>query len=53
MKHVRFRNNGIDMAGHVYFPANFQPARKYPAVVVVHPGGVKEQAAGLFARMLA
>lgn len=54
MKHVRFKNNGIDMAGNVYFPANFKEAQKYPAVVVVHPGGgVKEQTAGLFASKLA
>lgn len=54
MKPVRFKNNGIDMAGNVYFPANFKEAQKYPAVVVVHPGGgVKEQTAGLFASKLA
>lgn len=35
-------------------PANYDPAKKYPAVVVAHPnGGVKEQVAGLFAQRLA
>ncbi|EBB7773241.1 alpha/beta hydrolase, partial [Salmonella enterica subsp. enterica serovar Tennessee] len=35
-------------------PANYDPAKKYPAVVVAHPnGGVKEQVAGLYAQRLA
>lgn len=39
--------------GH-YAPANYDPAKKYPAVVVAHPnGGVKEQVAGLYAQRLA
>ena len=42
------------MAGNVFFPAGFDSQRKYPAIVVVHPGGgVKERTAGLYAQRLA
>ncbi|GHB11352.1 hypothetical protein GCM10010330_76790 [Streptomyces tendae] len=49
---VTFDSNGIRIAGHLYFPGT--PAGgPYPAVVIGHPGtGVKEQAAGLYARRL-
>lgn len=51
---VTYKLNGIDIAANVYTPANFDPAKKYPAVVVAHPnGGVKEQASGLYAQRLA
>ena len=41
-------------AGNVYFPKGFSEGQKYAAIVVVHPGGgVKEQAAGLYAQKLA
>jgi len=51
---VTFKNNGIDMAGHLYLPKNFSESAKYPAIISVHPGGgVKEQTAGLYARKLA
>lgn len=50
---VRFDNSGIAMAGNLYVPAGFDRTGKHSAVVVVHPGGgVKEQAAGLYARKL-
>ncbi|HEX6370854.1 MAG TPA: alpha/beta hydrolase [Longimicrobium sp.] len=53
-QNVRFDNEGIEMAGHLYLPDGFDQTRKYPAIVVVHPGGgVKEQTAGLYARKLA
>lgn len=46
--------NGLDIVANVYTPANYDPARSYPAVVVAHPnGGVKEQVAGLYAQRLA
>ncbi|MCE7862532.1 MAG: alpha/beta hydrolase [Bacteroidetes bacterium CHB5] len=51
---VRYKLNGIDIAANVYTPANYDPTKKYPAVVVAHPnGGVKEQASGLYAQRLA
>ena len=51
---VSYKLNGIDIAANVYTPANFDPSKKYPAVVVAHPnGGVKEQVAGLYAQRLA
>ncbi|RZJ44144.1 MAG: alpha/beta hydrolase [Brevundimonas sp.] len=51
---VEFMNNDIRMSGNVYLPKGFNAAQKYAAVVVVHPGGgVKEQAAGLYALKLA
>ena len=51
---VTYKLNGIDIAANVYTPANYDPSKKYPAVVVAHPnGGVKEQVAGLYAQRLA
>lgn len=47
---VTFDSDGVAVAGHLYVP---EPATRAPAVVVGHPGtGVKEQAAGLYARRL-
>ncbi|MGB3434333.1 alpha/beta hydrolase [Achromobacter sp.] len=57
MPNVSFKNlngPGVTMAAIINFPAGFDESRKYPAVVVSHPGGgVKEQAAGLYAKKLA
>jgi fermentation-respiration switch protein FrsA (DUF1100 family) len=51
---VTFQNNNLKMAGNVYLPPGFDKNKKYPAIVVVHPGGgVKEQTAGLYAQKLA
>jgi fermentation-respiration switch protein FrsA (DUF1100 family) len=51
---VTYNLNGIDIAANVYTPANYDPSKYYPAVVVAHPnGGVKEQVAGLYAQRLA
>ncbi|KOV85113.1 alpha/beta hydrolase [Nocardia sp. NRRL S-836] len=50
MDNVTFPSNGLTIAGHLHRP-NGTPRG---AVVVGHPGtGVKEQAAGLYARLLA
>lgn len=51
---VRYKLNGIDIAANVYTPANYDAAKKYPAIVLAHPnGGVKEQTTGLYAQRLA
>ncbi|EHI99170.1 hypothetical protein CDLVIII_2550 [Clostridium sp. DL-VIII] len=46
--------NGLKIASNVYTPADYDPSKKYPAIVVAHPnGGVKEQVAGLYGQRLA
>lgn len=51
---VSYPLNGIDIAANVYTPANYDPSKRYPVIVVAHPnGGVKEQVAGLYAQRLA
>lgn len=51
---VSYKINNITIAANVYTPPNYNPAKKYPSVVVAHPnGGVKEQVAGLYAQRLA
>lgn len=51
---VTYKLNGIDISANIYTPANYDPSKKYPAVVVAHPnGGIKEQVAGLYAQHLA
>ena len=50
---VTFDSAGITLAGHVYLPDDAAGGPR-PGIVVGHPGsGVKEQAAGLYARRLA
>lgn len=45
---------GIILSAIINFPEGFDQNKKYPAVVVSHPGGgVKEQTAGLYAKKLA
>ncbi|MEV0057223.1 alpha/beta hydrolase [Saccharopolyspora shandongensis] len=54
MEAITFPNGPISMAGNLYFPADFDPKGSYAAIVAIHPGGgVKEQAAGLYASKLA
>lgn len=51
---VTYQLNGIEISANVYTPANYDPSKKYPTVVVAHPnGGIKEQVAGLYAQRLA
>ena len=51
---VTYELNGLRIAANVYTPANYDAKDDYPAIVVAHPnGGVKEQAAGLYAQRLA
>lgn len=55
VKFVTFRNRyGIDVAGHLYLPKNFNPSQKYAAIVVSGAfGAVKEQHSGLYAQEFA
>lgn len=57
MKKVNFKNSNnpeITMAAVMNFPEGFDESKRYPAVVVSHPGGgVKEQTAGTYAKKLA
>ena len=51
---VKYTLNGLEISANVYTPPNYDSKGSYPAVVVAHPnGGVKEQAAGLYAQRLA
>ncbi|MDX2529754.1 alpha/beta hydrolase [Streptomyces europaeiscabiei] len=51
---VSFRNNAVEIAGHLHLPENFSREKKYPALVGIHPaGGVKEQTIGHYAKRLA
>lgn len=51
---LHYMLNGNEIAANVYTPANYDPAKSYPAIVISHPnGGVKEQTAGLYAQRLA
>lgn len=53
-KEVTFINNKLKMAGILFSPANLDEGKKYPSVVVLHPGGgIKEQTASLYAYRLA
>ena len=48
------RSNHIVLAGNLFLPPDFDPAKKYPAILSVHPAGsVKEQSSGLYAFLLA
>ena len=57
MQTITFPNRngqGIIMAADIHTPAGFDAGQRYPAIVIAHPGGgVKEQAAGLYAAKLA
>lgn len=52
---VSFYNRmGVQIAGDLYLPENFDRTRKYAAIVSSHPfGGVKEQSGGLYAQTMA
>ncbi len=53
-KKVWFKKFNLKLAGLIFFPADFDEAKKYPAIVVTHPGGgVKEQCSSLYAWNLA
>lgn len=52
---VRYQNLGWEVAADLYFPANFDETKQYPAIVSTHPiGSCKEQTAGnIYAKALA
>lgn len=52
---VRFQNRyGIEVAGHLYLPKDFDANKKYAAIVLSGPfGAVKEQTSGLYAQEMA
>lgn len=51
---VSYTLNGLSIAANVYTPPGYDPAKRYPTLVVAHPnGGVKEQVAGLYAQRMA
>lgn len=53
-KKVLFKKFDLNLAGLIFFPADFDENKKYPAIVVTHPGGgVKEQCSSLYAWNLA
>lgn len=53
-KNVTFQSRNITIAGHLYLPAPDAPSRAHAAIIVGNPSsGVKEQASGLYARLLA
>ncbi len=48
---VSFTNSNnptISLSAVIYFPPKFDETRQYQAIVVSHPGGVKEQTAGTY-----
>jgi hypothetical protein len=57
VKKVTIKNkNGqnVTVSAILNFPPGFEESKKYPAIVVTHPGGgVKEQTAGTYGRKLA
>ena len=53
-KKVTFKKFDLKIAGLLFLPDNFDENKKYPAIVVTHPGGgVKEQCSSLYAWNLA
>lgn len=54
-KFVKFYNRyGIEVAGHLYLPKNFNASKKYSAIAVSGAfGAVKEQHSGLYAQEMA
>lgn len=50
---ISFKKQDLKIAGLLFLPDNFDKNKKYPAIVVTHPGGgVKEQTSSLYAYSL-
>lgn len=53
-KKVSFKKYDLNIAGLLFLPKDFNETKRYPAIVVTHPGGgVKEQCSSLYAWNLA
>ncbi|KRV69416.1 alpha/beta hydrolase [Aeromonas veronii] len=51
---VNFLSENTRISGNLFLPKDFNPAKKYPAIVVITPAsGVKEQTAGIYAKKMA
>jgi len=51
---VAFTSEQTRIAGNLFLPANYDPAKQYPALVVITPAsGIKEQTAGIYAEKMA
>ena len=49
MNYLNRNGQNITVAAFLNFPPGFVESKKYPALVVTHPGGgVKEQTAGTY-----
>ncbi|MFJ4467705.1 alpha/beta hydrolase [Streptomyces sp. NPDC089424] len=47
MQTVTFKNKNLDIAADLHLPDDFDPSRRYPAIVSAHPiGSCKEQTSG-------
>ena len=54
MERVNFKSEGLNIAGNLYYPANYEKGKSYPTIVVVGSWTtVKEQMAGLYAERFA
>lgn len=54
IRKVEFDSAGATLVGHLHFPKNFEPGKKYPALIVTGSWTtVKEQMAGLYSRKFA
>ena len=53
MKKVTFNSEGLNLVGNLYYPENFAPTKRYPAIIVSGSWTtVKEQMAGTYAQKL-
>ena len=54
MKKVSFQSEGLNLVGHLYYPADYVQGEQYPAIIASGSWTtVKEQMAGLYAEKLA
>lgn len=54
METVKFKSEGTQLIGNIFYPKNYEAGKKYPAIVVSGSWTtVKEQMAGLYAKKLA